>query len=113
MAHHKEGKIETYFCEQVELHGGLVRKSQWVGRRGCPDRFWAFPVKDWDLPETRAVTDGPYREECSGFAEIKAPGCKPDAHQQREIARLRASGVTVWVIDSLEKVNEFIQWVGR
>lgn len=91
MAWHKEGRIESYFCEQVEKHGGLQRKAQWAGRRGCPDRWWAFYGKR------------------NGFAEIKAPGCRPDAHQQREIARMKAAGVTVYVIDSIEAVDAFMR----
>lgn len=89
MAAHKEGKIERYFVEQVEAHGGLVRKAMWVGRRGCPDRFWALKR--------------------NGFAEIKAPGCRLDPHQQREIARLKSAGVEVHVIDSIEAVDRFIE----
>ena len=43
MAKHKEGKVEDYLVEQVELRGGLIRKAKWLCRRGAPDRFVAFP----------------------------------------------------------------------
>ena len=91
MAHHKEGKVERYFVEQVKAAGGTTRKAQWIGRRGCPDQFYAF-------------SGGRY-----GFAEMKAPGGKLDGHQEREIARLRALGVTVVVLSSLEDVDAFIR----
>lgn len=91
MAHHKEGKIEAYFVEQVELHGGMTRKARWLCRRGCPDRFWAFPRGQ------------------QGFAEIKAPGEAPRPHQAREIKKLVAAGVKSYVIDSFAAVDEFIR----
>lgn len=91
MARHKEGIVETYFVEQVEKRGGLCRKACWVGRRGCPDRWWAFYGKR------------------NGFVEIKAPGCRPEPHQEREIKRLKTAGVPVYVIDSLEAVDDFIR----
>lgn len=94
MASHKEGKIETYFKEQVELHGGITRKAKWLCRRGCPDQFWSFST-----PNGTA----------SGFAEIKAFGEPLAAHQDREIKKLRAAGVTVYVIDSMPAVDAFIR----
>ena len=89
MARHKEGVIEREFVQRVQAAGGITRKAQWIGLRGCPDQFWALGGR-------------------CGFAEIKAPGEKPEAHQQREIDRLRAKGVNVYVIDSVEAVDRFI-----
>lgn len=91
MAHHKEGKVERYFVEQVKAAGGITRKAQWIGRRGCLDQFFAF-------------SGGRY-----GFAELKAPGGKPDGHQDREIKRLRALGVAVYVLTSSDEVDWFIR----
>lgn len=91
MAKHKEGKVETYFKEQVEAHGGLTRKAKWLCRRGCPDQFWAFPR-------------GRY-----GLAEMKPPGVPAQPHQDREFRRLREAGVAVYLIDSLEAVDRFIE----
>lgn len=39
------------------------------------------------------------------FAELKAPGKKPTALQDRIIAMLRGLGATVHVLDSLEAVD--------
>lgn len=97
MAASKEGKVETYFKEQVEAHGGITRKAKWLCRRGCPDQFWAFPART-------AAPRAP-----NGFAEIKAPGQPLQAHQDREIKKLKAAGVTVYVIDSFEAVDNFIR----
>jgi hypothetical protein len=91
MAAHKEGKIEAYLVEQVERHGGLIRKVVWAGRRGCPDRFVAFP-------------GGKH-----GFVEVKAPGEKLAAHQAREVERLRSAGVTVGVTDNYDGVDLLIE----
>lgn len=90
MAAHKEGKIETYLVEQVKKHGGFIRKAQWAGRRGCPDRFVAF-------------ANGEH-----GFIEVKAPGVKLDPHQAREVERLRNSGVRVGVVDNYDAVDLLI-----
>lgn len=93
MAKHKEGVVEDYLVEQVEAAGGLIRKVQWTGRRGCPDRYVSFPVG-----------------RC-GFVEVKAPGLKPDPHQAREIARLRSAGTLTGVVDSKDAVDHLVaQW---
>lgn len=111
MAAHKEGKVETYFKEQVEQHGGLTRKARWLCRRGCPDQFWAFPSKS-----EKAAGAGSYegkvvlmiRAAKSGFAEIKND-TPLSPHQDREIRRLRAAGVEVVVLSSFEDVDYFIR----
>lgn len=90
MAKRKEGKVEDYFIAQVKAHGGLTRKAKWLCRRGCPDQFFAFPKS-------------------FGMAEIKSPGGALEPHQAREIARLKAAGVTVYVLDSFEAVDNFIE----
>lgn len=105
MAAHKEGKIETYFKEQVEAHGGITRKAKWLCRRGCPDQFWSFPVYHYKNPDPGQPT----RPARHGFAEIKAPGEPLKAHQDREIGKLKSAGVTVYVIDSREAVDAFIR----
>ena len=74
-----EHKADKFAKEQ----GFLVRKAKWIGRRGAPDKLYS-----------RADT-GPF------FVEFKRPGETLDLHQEREIARLRDSGVTVHVIDNL------------
>ena len=84
-----EKKAEDHFVARIEEDGGEVRKLQWIGRRGAPDRFAA--VYYWH-----------------GFAEIKAPGEPLQDHQEREIERLISLGVNVVVLDSVEAVDRFI-----
>jgi len=76
--------IETKADRRAKENGFLVRKTKWIGRRGAPDKFYS-----------RADT-GPF------FVEYKRPGQTLDPHQERELARLRAAGVTVHVIDNLD-----------
>lgn len=83
-----EAQIEAHLCKRVEAAGGLVRKVQWIGRKGAPDRFVMFPGR---YPNT--------------WVELKAPGKKPDKLQEREIARLRDFDEIVEVIDSMEAVD--------
>lgn len=85
-----EKKVEDYFVARIEEDGGEVRKLKWIGRRGAPDRFVA--VFYWN-----------------GLAEIKAPGEELEAHQEREVERLRKLGVNVVVLDSVEAVDLFIK----
>lgn len=50
-----------------------------------------------------------FRVEKSFFVELKAPGQKPRAEQLRIHEKLRKLGAKVYVIDSKERVREFIQ----
>jgi hypothetical protein len=40
-----ERDIEAYLVSRVEALGGEVRKVQWVGRRGAPDRLVMMPER--------------------------------------------------------------------
>lgn len=82
----RESDIEKYLIKQVKAAKGEINKLQWIGRRGAPDRFVMLP-----------------HVVC--FAEVKAPGKKPEDYQLREHRRLERFGVPVIVIDSLEKVD--------
>lgn len=101
MARTPEGKVEDYFVKQCEASGALVRKLAYIGRRGAPDRMviWGerYMAGDW-LPSPLEID----------FVELKAPGQKPDPHQEREHERLRALGCNVFVIDSKEAVDRYI-----
>lgn len=86
-----ESQIEQHFKKKVEAHGALVWKFTSPGRAGVPDRIVI-------LPGGRVV-----------FAEMKAPGKKLRPLQRAVISLIRKTGCHVWVIDSLEKVDEFIE----
>ena len=91
-----EKDIERYFTRKVKEHGGLAWKFVSPGHAGVPDRIVFLPGG-----------------KCC-FAEIKAPGGKPRKLQIAVMKRLREQGFDVWVIDSREKVREFIEryWGG-
>lgn len=86
----RESTIEAHLVKRVKALGGEVRKVQWVGRRGAPDRLvmlhWGRPV----------------------WVELKAPGEKPRPAQLREHTRMRHFGLRVEVIDSLEAVERLL-----
>lgn len=86
----RERDIEDYLVKRVKAMGGQIRKVQWIGRAGAPDRLVL-------LPERRSV-----------WVELKAPGAKPTLQQIREHNRMRRLGELVEVIDSLEGVEELL-----
>ena len=98
-----ESDIEKHLVAQVKALGGEVRKVQWVGRRGAPDRLVMLPPtwrdrlgsKSWGSPT-------------AFWVELKAPGKTAEPHQLREHARMRRMGQTVVVIDSIEAVDELL-----
>lgn len=90
----REKDIETYLVKQAEALGALVRKTTWVGINHCPDRLIMLPrITVW--------------------VEVKAPGEKPRAGQQREHDRMYEHGQTVYVVDSKESVDNLIKTLGR
>jgi hypothetical protein len=91
----RETKVETYLCEQVEERGGLCEKHVSPGLVGVPDRLITWPCGVMHLAET------------------KAPGKKPRPKQARDHARRAKRCVTVYVLDTKEKVDEYIKqcWV--
>lgn len=88
-----ESTVENYLVRRVKDIGGEIRKVQFIGRRGAPDRLAMFPF-------------GP----CV-WIELKRPGAVAEPHQVREHDRMRAMGQTVIVIDTKAGVDTFIKWV--
>jgi len=78
-----ESYVERKVCDYAKRRGWLVRKLQWIGRHGAPDRVF--------VKSGRIV-----------FVEFKAPGRKPTKNQEQEIARLRREGCEVHVVDDIE-----------
>ena len=89
----KESQIEAHLVRRVKALGGEVRKVQWIGRRGAPDRLVM-------LPAPRYAT--------TVWVELNAPGLKPEAHQLREHFRMQCMGQRVEVIDSIEAVERLL-----
>lgn len=98
----RESKIEAHLKARVEANGGLIRKLAYPGRKGAPDRMVVWG-QHFD-----ARQGGTWQPPDIDFIELKAPGKKPDDHQRREHDRLRALGCAVFVIDSIEAVDDYI-----
>lgn len=97
-----ERDIEKYLVRRVKELGGEVRKVQWIGRNGAPDRLVMVPaMKDFSAPVV-------YHYPRTIWVELKAPGQKAKPHQRREHERMRAMGQRVVVIDSLEGVDDLL-----
>lgn len=98
----RESQIEAYLVKQIRAAGGEVRKVQFIGRRGAPDRFVML--------ETGLCVDGLWATHA--WVELKATGKVAEPHQLREHRRLRAMGQPVIVIDSLAGVDKLMQGDG-
>lgn len=96
----RERDIERYLVKRVKALGGEVRKVQWIGRRGAPDRLVMLPAE---------YAYGKLLYLPTIWVELKAPGEEPEPHQLREHARMRAMGQRVVVIDSLQGVGELLR----
>lgn len=97
----RERDIEAHLVRRVKDLGGEVRKVQWIGRRGAPDRLvmlprWLGPAHINHIGQTVWV-------------ELKAPGVPAEPHQLREHDRMRKMGQRVIVIDSIEGVEELLK----
>jgi hypothetical protein len=98
----RESVIEKHLVKRVKELGGEVRKVQWIGRRGAPDRLVMLPTA-WLLRSTcRSSTS-------TIWVELKATGVKPETYQLREHERMRKMGQRVVVIDSIEGVEELLR----
>jgi len=94
----RESVIEKHLVKRVKELGGEVRKVQWPGRNGAPDR----------LVMARTTAGELGGRHLSVWVELKAPGVAPEPHQLREHARMRAMGQRVVVIDSVESVEALL-----
>ena len=102
----RESQIEKHLVARVKALGGEVRKVQWLGRRGAPDRLVMVGTRvrfDVPLGHREAV-----RPALSVWVELKAPGVKPEAYQLREHARMCKMGQRVVVIDSIAGVEDLL-----
>lgn len=97
----RERDIEKHLVKRVKELGGEVRKVQWIGRRGAPDRLVMLPLRE----------DGVYWRNLDAttvWVELKAPGVAPEPYQVREHERMRKLGQRVEVIDSIEGVESLL-----
>lgn len=80
-----ESSVEDYTVALAKRNGFIARKLKWIGRRNAPDHFFSHA-------------------ECGPIlVEFKRPKNPADrTTQDREIARLRAAGVRVEKIYTME-----------
>lgn len=87
----RESTIEKRLKRGIEALGGLCEKFTSPGRRSVPDRLVSLPGG------------------CIVFVELKAPGKEPTPLQEKDHARRRALGFDVRVINTVEKVDAFLE----
>ncbi|HAE92701.1 MAG TPA: hypothetical protein DCG60_08695 [Tissierella sp.] len=84
-----ENKVEKYFRDEIKKIGGKAYKFSSPGNNGVPDRIVLYNGKCY-------------------FVELKRPGEDLRPLQKVVKKRFRELGFEVYVIDSIEKVGEFI-----
>jgi Holliday junction resolvase len=89
----RERDIEKYLRDEIRKVGGRAYKFVSPGNNGVPDRI-IF------LPGARVV-----------FVETKAPGKAPTTLQAAQIAKIKAFGFRVYIVDSKDKVDELVREV--
>lgn len=88
----RERTVEQYLCQQVaSVLLGFAYKFRSPGRNNVPDRIVV-------LPGGRIF-----------FVEVKAPKKKPNPGQRREHMRLYRMGCNMLVLDTIKKVDNFIE----
>lgn len=80
---------EKYLIRRVKALGGEIRKVRWIGRRNAPDRYVMLNRK-------------------TGWLELKRPGKKPTAAQERERQRLTDHGEFAGWANSYEMIDAFL-----
>ena len=106
----RESQIEAHLVKRVKELGGEVRKVQWIGRRGAPDRLVMLPAS-WKGRRTSGFWDSPTTiwVELKNPETIKTfPADAREKAQAREHARMRAMGQRVEVIGTIEQVEELL-----
>lgn len=97
----REAVIERHLVKLVKQMGGEVRKVQWIGRRGAPDRLVMLPVS--------ALRDGRWSNVRTIWVELKAADGVLSKAQEREHKRMRDMGQCVVVLWSKEDVEELLR----
>lgn len=100
----RESKIERYLKREVVKAGGVTKKMK---NTNDPDQLVIWPGE----MRTDPVSGGSPIIAAADvhFVECKAPGKKARPGQAREHKRLRALGCVVFVIDTIEKVDRYVE----
>jgi hypothetical protein len=98
-----ERDIEDYLVKRVKAMGGEVRKVQWIGRNGAPDRLVMLPLS------SGFVFSNPIWVELKNPKTIVTfPADARERAQHREHERMRALGQRVEVIGTLYQVEALL-----
>lgn len=77
--------------DEIERHGSQIRKVKWINRNNAPDRVFGCPNYG------------------TVFVEVKRPGKRPTAAQEREHKRMRdAFMIVVWV-NSFQMIDDLME----
>jgi hypothetical protein len=105
-----ERDIEDYLVKRVKAMGGELRKVQWIGRNGAPDRLVMLPLT-WSPARVDFINGG----QTTIWVELKNPktvvNFPADAReraQHREHERMRKLGQRVEVIGTLYQVEALL-----
>ena len=93
-----EKTIEDYLVARVKFLGGDAPKLDTRGHAGRCDRIVTFP----NMYDRRGGKGYIF------YVELKAPGKSARPLQRHEHRRLRALGLTVVVLDTIEAINDFL-----
>lgn len=88
-----EKALEARLVKEIQERGGMCLKYTSQYHRGIPDRIVLMPGG------------------CCYFAEMKSTGKKPTPLQERAIGQLREMAHLVAVIDSTEKLEDFLHTI--
>ena len=86
-----EKTLEARLVREIEARGGMALKYTSQFHRGIPDRICLLPYG------------------CTYFVELKSTGKKPTKLQEHAMQKLRELGNLVYVIDSTEALDDFLE----
>lgn len=91
-----EGDVRAYLKRELKEIGGQLRKVSWFPRSHAPDEIVFLPPRGNYYPATLV------------WVELKRPGQKPRAGQQRALSLLKAHGQQAVWINSREGVDALL-----
>lgn len=92
----REAKLEHLLHDRINDLDGEYRRVKWIGRRAAPDDYIML------LPRRSPRW---WKDGFVGWVELKAPKKGPRPEQAREHERMRAFGIQVLVINSVELID--------
>ena len=92
----RESRIEDRLHRRISDLGGEHRRAQWIGRSHAPDDY--IMLHPHSCPRW-------WQNGFVGWVECKAPKKGPRPGQAREHERLRAFGIPVLVINTVELID--------